>query len=106
MKQASEALVETTTSTLEADLQTVQENSSLPFPEGVPEEYIGVNMPLVLDRSRYPRPLVCEHFTLDGNFKVKRDDASSNKALYELTKQLVCEHLTLDGNFRVKRDGR
>ncbi|KAF8197350.1 hypothetical protein K438DRAFT_1760127 [Mycena galopus ATCC 62051] len=101
MKQASEALVETTTSTLEADLQTVQENSSLPFPEGVPEEYIGVNLPLVLDRSRYPRPLVCEHFTLDGNFKVKRDDASSNKVL-----QLVCEHLTLDGNFRVKRDGR
>ncbi|KAF8174341.1 hypothetical protein K438DRAFT_1980366 [Mycena galopus ATCC 62051] len=96
MKNASETLVETTTSTLEADVQT----ASLPFPEGVPAEYIGVNIPLIVDRPRYLRTLVCEHFTLDGSFKVKRNNGS-NTALH-----LVCEYVTLDGNFKVTHDAR
>ncbi|KAF8144854.1 hypothetical protein K438DRAFT_1782474 [Mycena galopus ATCC 62051] len=84
MKEASETqYVETTAATLEVDVHTVQEDASLPFPEGVPTstlvndttaEHIGVNM----------RHLGGEHLTLDGNFKLKRSskrDNGSDKAL-------------------------
>ncbi|KAF8147084.1 hypothetical protein K438DRAFT_1780293 [Mycena galopus ATCC 62051] len=85
MKEASETqYVETTAATLEVDVHTVQEDASLPFPEGVPTstlvndttaEHIGVNM----------RHLGGEHLTLDGNFKLKRSSKRDNESDKTLT---------------------